>query len=1358
MADDQQKSRQPKENLETIPPGAESVKADAALERLRLRMKMEKAERPGKEILLDHKESPLKQEVELVRLSAGSKVMIYKALEKKIITQEELAQAGNFSWLIEKLSRQEVMAALDRDDLPVLKKLIEINSPASSLHSFWLTTWPIIMGEAAQFKNGLPEEEKEGWTGKMKDFYGKNKLVCNLTGLALLAGGAYLLFRKKSKDENELKNNVGTTWGVGMGVVAGLGLGAYFGWDYIKKWFEKTLGMTPKEAGDKAKELADAAADAKNKVDKFQNTRKTEGLAAAAAEALGNLEVKTEHEKAAEHCKAYYDVQISKQAFALAGKEKYKEFRKATLEGRIETIVTNLTANIKDPAKLAEAKTYLATELSVMNRVFQTLEDDRVIDIDEEKMSDETTVDQVLLLLLADKTARKINRDTIDVVKEAGQQMSETYSAVINDFLENTEVMADTFGNGAIRQTVEGWKGVIKKGEFKTGDVYNMPANIIGACAENGIALAISAGVVMAYTGGKWLLLSRMLPFTRAASELVSTGWSPGNWKFEEALKVYGISASPFIVYGMAKGLWVGEGAGGKLLKAAQGMLGEAVLGPAKIPFQAVSLASDMVYAKNEWRSYLNSWGKRAPTFVKHEIGGRAVQRLQNNFLVGRLIDQESANAWRRKIVAERIVALEGKQGLYQKQMGRKSMKALQKHEAELAEEIKGLKKEFGQLLGKTVTGSEVPHEVEAAVQEARMEIFKKTYQKMPEARRMLIEANPKLAEMYLVEGKGHPLVRKLELLKDPAPVMEWLKAQPDVLDKLNRNPRTVRSKNFSEFLKLSEAAGEKGKAFYELLAKDPALGELITDPAVLKNRHFLRDLQAGLQNGAFETAEGLNAEAIRIQAEAAKEAGMYRKFKKALTEGASRNFRKAAEQAKVPLKKAARGIEKAKVWTAEQIRSAEAAIAKHPKLEAAWRQYKEVMQKSGNVIRAFNGAEFLQWRVLWTQAERLGGIAFVAALAHGLSSAENKPDYLAKTAAELGAFGAGFKGGTWAGAKLGAKIPGPGVAKLACIAAGAVMGITLSGAAGAGYEYLERTALDRWAPNRGQGGAWETLAAGAETLFGGGMNNAIQLLDHFDTSVTNVEEDELFGEDNAVNAFYYQQYLQATAPVIDTGGLRKEYFRDTGKFNHELRQLSEHLRKDTKELERQKTALDESAESMDDREYDEKLSALEDQIALKEERVRIIEEELMIGSPGWRVSQELYHAKAKQELDALKQEYASRFSERIGEQKEAAEFLENLEQRLLSGHGDLVRTEREDELWVRLRDQSAKITVNGGEVERSFPKWFQNLKKYCQSYTVYTHARDYGKIQSNKLTPKSQAKEVSRNLAGAGFKPKPQS
>lgn len=572
MADQKTQLTKKRETLvpESIPEKLTTqVPLNQALDRLRLKVQIEKETKLGEIEKINHRETPLKQEEALVALGIRTKMLIIKLMNEKIITSENITAYSQFPQFLERLTQIDIgKLNLNKHERRAILDLTFFN-PSSSLYTFWKGTWPGLILAAKKWQTELTSNVKsDKWTDKVKTFYQENRLACHVAGLGLLAGGLYLLFRKKkAKTEAGVQKSVASSWAIAGATIAGIGAAAYFGWDWLKKEL-KSLGLNfndLKEMTATTRDIKQQVDDLKKDIETGQKTYAEEGAAAAVIDYINKGETKPEelHRQYSTVLKEYYEPEIDTRAFVVFEEMNYKKFRDEVSTDRIGEQGISMINFIRDLDMDAATKAYLASSTANLNRIFQTLEENKTID---PKYYEGKTVKEVLddLMKKHDQNELekiKINLDTIDIAAEAAEEVVKSYSGFLESFLSDAEFMADTLGNGAVRQVAQGWKARIETGEFTKADIYNMPADIMRACYENGVPLMLGGGTMALWNGLKWMFFARAIPVARAAGELLSNGYWPGDWKAKEALKIYGITSSPLVVLGMTKGAFLSKGA-----------------------------------------------------------------------------------------------------------------------------------------------------------------------------------------------------------------------------------------------------------------------------------------------------------------------------------------------------------------------------------------------------------------------------------------------------------------------------------------------------------------------------------------------------------------------------------------------------------------------------------------------------------------------------------------------------------------------------------------------------------------------------------------------------------------------------
>ncbi|MBI5421797.1 hypothetical protein HZA44_01535, partial [Candidatus Peregrinibacteria bacterium] len=548
---------------------------------------------------------------------------------------------------------------------------LEKLTPAA-LASLALT--PVIQDAVGQFNRDLalarptPEKpkEKEGlWdkvSGKTKEFYRNHTTLSQVALVSAGAYGAYRIIRYfwgKKAEEKKVEGTSKKEWLLGAGAVAVVGLGLFLGRNRMAQWFKEQFGslLGIKETVEKATAMAEA----------LKNGKPLEAL---------ELYLKTPDPKEELHQKASVAFQgfgknIPKESVRLVSQMGYGAFM-AQQDSWSEYVSAKLNQTQKafqgDQAlsDIYAARPDLSGGGKHLFEIFKILEETKgkdgkpLIDKAEAKTK---TVDEVLeevmakdLALAQEAVAKqgeaKPERDNIGVL-EYNHQL---FSNAAKDMLKDFKWMAEKTGAASVYDVVgyydmkwsrpEDFKKRYpgKESGFQMGDAIDFPKAIIDQCNQQKIPIAISAGAVLIYDGAKWVGLAAITPIGGFFHEVMTGG------SITDAVAVYGVTASPFIVVGAAKGFFAnGKGLNG-LWGAVKGGAKGAVWGPMK----AVEVAYDAQYygfrarqfARNKWALAKTKIGEKTSFFEEAKLrsyGDRILALEERKHLLGQKINEKVA-------------------------------------------------------------------------------------------------------------------------------------------------------------------------------------------------------------------------------------------------------------------------------------------------------------------------------------------------------------------------------------------------------------------------------------------------------------------------------------------------------------------------------------------------------------------------------------------------------------------------------------------------------------------------------------------------------------------------------------------
>lgn len=234
------------------------------LDRLRLRVQMEHQKEDTVDLPLDHQKLPVQQQEALVFAGIRTKMLIVSLIEKQGIKSEEAGQYTDLNQFLKRLEEVErsALIQLGIEDRRTIADLRALAQSTSSLNAFWTPLWGGLFQEGLKWSQ--EKIDKSGWSNKMSEFYEEHKTLCWGVGLAITAGIISYLWDKKK--EGQLGGMV-TKAGIGLGVVAGLGVAAYYGKKNLDGYLAK-FGVAQdkldqaREAAEKAKQGYDKAAGA----------------------------------------------------------------------------------------------------------------------------------------------------------------------------------------------------------------------------------------------------------------------------------------------------------------------------------------------------------------------------------------------------------------------------------------------------------------------------------------------------------------------------------------------------------------------------------------------------------------------------------------------------------------------------------------------------------------------------------------------------------------------------------------------------------------------------------------------------------------------------------------------------------------------------------------------------------------------------------------------------------------------------------------------------------------------------------------------------------------------------------------
>lgn len=1200
----------------------------------------------------------------------------------------------------------------------------------------------------ARLASEKPKEKETLWdkvSGKTKEFYRNHT---TLSQIALVSAGAYGAYRiikyfwGKKAEERKAEGASKKEWLMGAGAIAVVGLGVFLGRNRMAQWFKEQFGslLGIKETVEKANAMAEA----------LKNGKPLEAL---------ELYLKTPDPKEELHQKASVAFQgfgknIPKDSLRLVSQMGYGAFM-----GQQENWTEYLSAKLNQTQKAFQGDQALSDIYAArpdlsgggkhLFEIFKTLEEAKgkdgkpLIDKAEAKTK---TVDEVLEEVLgkdlttaqesiAKQGEAKPERDNIGVL-EYNHQL---FSNAAKDMLKDFKWMAEKTGAASVYDVIgfydmkwsrpEDFKRKYpgKEAGFQMGDAIDFPKAIIDQCNQQKIPIAVSAGAVLIYDGAKWVGLAAITPIGAFFHEVMTGG------DITDAIAVYGVTASPFIVVGAAKGFFAnGKGLNG-LWGAVKGGAKGAVWGPMK----AVEVAYDAQYygfrarefARSKWNLAKTKIGEKTSFFEEAKTrayGDRILALEERKHLLGEKINEKVA--WSaKKDWKEEVDAIESEIGHLKNSLTSKG-----KIPVEIIEERIGLQMES--IYGKKIN--------EAAA--------KKLAKKMAEELIDPEHFGTRLSKALLFERQGNRLTRLLANI-------------------------------------------EFNEAMVGALAEDAELWKLLQDKKLLRNSAFMESLSEGVKNGYLVEDGVFKADLVKaIAKETVEDPGFASRWMKALQEALGEKwdkvkdnvrqrqlFKSVSEKYGTLAEKAQKGREalaRAKDWAIGGLKPAVAqgrleelkkiaapseaeqreinrltrylereekalsSIKGSKLMETAWKKYNELL---GDKTLAAEGGSmsatrFLRYKSLFAGAAKLGGVAAVVMLAHSFENAENKADFIGQFAAGS----LGIAGGVKL-AQMGFKVPGPIYAKAIAGILGFAGGVVGAHYLESAYDYGAKTVGDRFFINRGQSKGWENVGSALEVLGGLGISNIAEGLDAADWR--NIDLDDLVDENGVENPFAYQEYLKSSA--VDLTAEKRHFYRNTSTWNREIRQLIEKTEKEIGEKQEKLGTLSPGSEEAEElRKEIEKMSA----------QLETVQENRMFTDDGklseeWQANQETLLGGEEDRLESQKEMLLGNLPAHL--EQPAHQLIVKIGERIVNNEGFILDTDNpeEEQLWLRLRDVAPiqiEIRNKEGEMETKdlgFPEWFLRFRDHAKLRFNYEQIRDYGKLPDLDLSGKEPEKATPK-------------
>ena len=1343
--------------LEATP--AALAEAHAEVERKKLAGEVGTPEKRGFEGLPEN----LRQQAEFVR--SISMLEIIPGLAKEGAGKSELSNLSNLPYLLKDFPGYTPNADAKRV-IQELRNIIE-KPDKDNFSKVIAKEWETIATQgyqSAEIAFGK-DFKKEGVTDSAMRFTKRSfQKHPALSTAAVVAGayGAYKLFSwifgKKDKDEKgggeKTEKKEGSFWGKAIPFTVGGGalflIGRYF-WDDIKKFFKGAEGLAA--TGGKAKEAAEKAASG----DFLGAT--LSGMEAAGVK-FENLDTRPQDGQAAELVNGLLSNQTEGDKLQAITPNAVSVYRKMKL-GAISNVLSKIPGKTVLDG-LGESKEYaggflkavianpaLGEEIYTFHRIAHAVQDRHLL---KEEINDDMTIEQVSELLIknqevikADFSGKAIEKNEGKTGMEKGGEIAKSsldynrqlFSGAAKDMIQDFKWMSEKIGAASVYDTIEFYdmkwnrpdefkkKNPNKEAGFQIGDAWNFPKEIVSQCNQHKIPIAISAGAVLIWDGAKWVGLAAIMPIGGFFHEYLTGG------DVTDAMAVYGVSASPFIVMGAAKGFLSNKGVLNSLWGAVKGGARGAVWAPMK----AVEVTYDAQYYGFRGKQFARNKWALAKTKLGEKTSFREGAKLRAH--------------------GDRILALEEKKYLLTQKINEKiSVSARAGWEKELVSiqgKIDNLKGEISlHAAPAEILEERIALQLESAYgKKASVETIKKLAKQIAEE-----QFEPKMGTAFtrnfLFERQSSRLIRLFERV------------------------------NFNEGL-------------LNAMMEDHELAKMLTEKRLLRNSAFMESLEMGIKNGALVDGDRLSVDLVKTFARGAiEEPSFVARWTKELKDELGERwdkvkdktrqgkiFKTVTEKYKAVAEKAQKGREalvsaknrmlgglkpseaKSRMEELKKIETPNEAEQKEINrltrylereekalstikgdklMEGAWKKYNEMLGNKAQIAEGepVSAARFLRYKSLFASAAKLGGATAVILLVHSFENAENKVDFIGQFAAGSIGIAGGLKL-----AQMGFRMPGTIYTKVAVMTLAFVGGVAGAQALEGAYNYGAKTIGDRFFINRGQSRIWENFGSSLEVLGGLGISNVAEAVDAADWR--NVSLDEVVDENGVENPFAYQEYLKSNA--VDLTAQKRHFYRNTSTWNREIQQLIEKTEKEIGEKQKELENLPSGSEKSEElRNEIEKMSA----------QLEAVQENRMVSEDGtiseeWQAKQEALLGGEQNMLDSQREEFIENLPAHL--QQSANGLIDRMQERITANAGFLIDSNNpeEEKLWLRLRDVAPiKVETQNEqgettEKELSFPEWFLRFRDYAKRRFNYEQIRDNGKLPDLDLSGKEPEKPTPK-------------
>ncbi|MBI5412002.1 hypothetical protein HZA43_02380 [Candidatus Peregrinibacteria bacterium] len=803
-----------------VAPGAAApaeTPEEARLKGLRLAVLKKQVESADGALDINPDKKPMEQTKALEMLGAKARILIDSLLRGQAFTPEDVEKYTDFKTFVEALKTDPFQKAMVGDAHRLIAAELQKMANEGASAKFWADEqcWAgLLRDQVSKFIVDIPEGGKEKkdkslWEKhapeSVKKFFKDHPTTATFGKILALGAGAYGVFRllkwmispgdKKPQSERGLFDKIRSAVAWPLGILGGVSLGVWLGGKMVRELIKDTTGMDIANLGEVIKA--------------FREGRYADGwrLLKEAPDPNENL-----HHNFRDEIEKKYKIKLANGVLVVFGKDDYQTFRKTSFTERAARAIERIKGGAGEEGGLAmgllgtvlDADPEAVLESKALNETFEQLEKDGYINPDEMKGK---PLDDVIAVAVDNMKSGKGNKkgagdEKRDDKKEGpglGGRMLDKLGESAHGFAKDFKETYASWMPKEVKDATDKWT---EAGPWAKHPIDNMKATWewMQAINNNKGKIAISAGGAFIWTGLKWVVIS-------TAEAIVKPLYKLATLHPQDAVDEYLIGTTPFIVFGIARGLKSGNGLLGKLASAIQGGAG-GFLYPARV-------AGDVAYYASEghFMSHISTFD--------YGVGIRA-KRLKSKAWATLPLTELTSKEVEYQYQADRLLYLEEKEHLISERLAQRRLPEWgtrvakwKKVEGELDTEATKIKGSLEKVVGG-----------ETIMKKARLSrmvaIYGEKYRPVLDA--ML--ADKKVSDMILFNS-SRDVMREVLGLNNP---QEIIKGITEIKDQeilaLIRRHSLLRDKNFVRLLRETPdlfANGALNQAKLEQLVEDAA-------------------------------------------------------------------------------------------------------------------------------------------------------------------------------------------------------------------------------------------------------------------------------------------------------------------------------------------------------------------------------------------------------------------------------------------------------------------------------------------------------------------------------------------------------